>query len=141
MLSPTIKSRFFFLPYVSLLLLFQLSFASLVPNDVPLKRQAPAVAPLVDFEVYEPVLTPTGTSDQYGCIYTKLLMSYEFGNSYGAPFVGMCLCLWIDWPTAVTDKHFRRLHTSPLLFQSRDHELYRHIQRPAIRPTGPDVPW
>ena len=52
-------------------------------------RQAPAAGPLVDFQVSEPVLTPSGASDQYGCIYTKKLMSYEFANSYGAPFVGV----------------------------------------------------
>ena len=56
-------------------------------------RQASAAGPLVDFQVYEPVLTPSGASDQYGCIYTKDLMSYEFANSYGAPFVGVSFLL------------------------------------------------
>lgn len=56
-------------------------------------RQAPAAGALVDFQVYEPVLTPSGASDQYGCIYTKELMSYEFANSYGAPFVGVSFLL------------------------------------------------
>ena len=62
-----------------------------VPFGVPdfFKRQSPASGPLVDFQVYEPVLTPSGTSDEYGCIYTQKLMSYEFANSYGAPFVGV----------------------------------------------------
>lgn len=59
-------------------------------------RQAPAAGPLVDFQVYEPVLTPSGASDQYGCIYTKELMSYEFANSYGAPFVGVSSCSYED---------------------------------------------
>lgn len=63
-----------------------LSFQS--PNHALQKRQTPAPTPLVDFQVYEPVLTPSGTSDQYGCIYTQTLMSYVFSNSYGAPFVG-----------------------------------------------------
>ena len=63
-----------------------LSFSS--PDHAPQKRQTPATAPLVDFQVYDPVLTPTGTSDQYGCIYTETLMDYVFSNSYGAPFVG-----------------------------------------------------
>ena len=63
-----------------------LSFPS--PDDAPQKRQTPATPPLVDFQVYEPVLTPSGTSDQYGCIYTQTLMNYVFSNSYGAPFVG-----------------------------------------------------
>ena len=56
-------------------------------------RQAPAVGPLVDFQVSEPVLTPSSASDQYGCIYTKKLMSHEFANSYGAPFVGVSFLL------------------------------------------------
>ena len=63
-----------------------LSFSS--PDRAPQKRQTPATAPLVDFQVYDPVLTPSGTSDQYGCIYTETLMDYVFANSYGAPFVG-----------------------------------------------------
>ena len=55
----------------------------------PVKRQAePPPGALVDFQVYEPVLTPTGSSDQYGCVYTQVLMEYDFANSYGAPFVG-----------------------------------------------------
>lgn len=58
------------------------------PDHALPKRQTPAPTPLVDFQVYEPVLTPSGTSDQYGCIYTQTLMSYVFSNSYGAPFVG-----------------------------------------------------
>jgi hypothetical protein len=91
MLSPSIKSRFLLFSYVFFLPFCRPILAALVPKDVLPKRQAPAAAPLVDFQVSEPVLTPSGTSDQYGCIYTKELMSYEFGNSYGAPFVGMYL--------------------------------------------------
>jgi hypothetical protein len=54
------------------------------------KRQgAPGNGVLTDFQVYEPVLTPSGTSNQYGCIYTQTLMAHDFANSYGAPFVGM----------------------------------------------------
>lgn len=54
------------------------------------KRQAePPAGALVDFQVYEPVLTPSGSSDEYGCVYTKILMEYDFANSYGVPFVGM----------------------------------------------------
>ncbi|RDW82748.1 hypothetical protein BP6252_03860 [Coleophoma cylindrospora] len=44
--------------------------------------------PLVDFQVYEPVLTPSGSSNEYGCIYTKTLMEHQFASSYGIPFVG-----------------------------------------------------
>jgi len=59
------------------------------PNYALSKRQA-ALAPglLNDFQVYEPVLTPTGNSDQYGCVYTKVLMEHDFAFSYGQPFVG-----------------------------------------------------
>jgi len=54
------------------------------------QRQAqPAPGQLNDFQVYEPVLTPEGPSDQHGCVYTKVLMEHDFANSYGAPFVGM----------------------------------------------------
>ena len=52
------------------------------------KRQALAPSTLVDFQVYEPVLTPSGTVDQYGCVYTQLLMDHVFAYSYGMPFVG-----------------------------------------------------
>lgn len=56
------------------------------------RRQAqPAPGQLNDFQVYEPVLTPEGPSDQHGCVYTTVLMEYNFANSYGSPFVGMLL--------------------------------------------------
>ena len=59
------------------------------PSPAFHRRQAnPPPGALVDFQVYEPVLTPSGSSDQYGCVYTKVLMEYDFANSYGAPFVG-----------------------------------------------------
>lgn len=58
------------------------------PNASLGKRQSPAPSPLVDFQVYEPVLTPSGTADQYGCVYTQLLMDHVFAYSYGMPFVG-----------------------------------------------------
>ena len=63
-----------------------LSFSS--PNHALPKRQDPTTTPLVDFQVSQPVLTPSGTSDEFGCIYTQTLMSHVFANSYGAPFVG-----------------------------------------------------
>ncbi|KAL8833553.1 MAG: hypothetical protein Q9170_004208 [Blastenia crenularia] len=52
------------------------------------KRQTPSASPLVDFQVSEPILVPTGTSDQYGCVHTQLLMDHVFAFSYGQPFVG-----------------------------------------------------
>lgn len=61
----------------------------LASNNVFAKRQiSPASTLLVDFQVTEPILTPSGLSDQYGCIYTKVLMEHDFAYSYGAPFVG-----------------------------------------------------
>ena len=58
------------------------------PDNALQQRQTPAPAPLVDFQVSQPILTPSGTSDQYGCIHTQTLMDHVFSNSYGAPFVG-----------------------------------------------------
>lgn len=89
MLSAMIKSRYCLL----CLYVFKLHWATNAlsfqsPDHALQKRQTSAPTPLVDFQVYEPVLTPSGTSDQYGCIYTQTLMSYVFSNSYGAPFVG-----------------------------------------------------
>ena len=57
-------------------------------NHAHQKRQAPTTTPLVDFQVSQPVLTPSGTSDEFGCIHTQTLMSHVFANSYGVPFVG-----------------------------------------------------
>lgn len=71
------------------------AFAGSVVKRSPLdqtlfERQAePPAGALVDFQVYEPVLTPSGDTDEYGCVYTKVLMEYDFANSYGVPFVGM----------------------------------------------------
>lgn len=58
------------------------------PDSLLQVRQAAETSPLVNFQVYEPVLTPTGPSDEYGCVYTKLLMDHIFAFSYGKPFVG-----------------------------------------------------
>ncbi|KAL8790734.1 MAG: hypothetical protein Q9195_006212 [Heterodermia aff. obscurata] len=59
------------------------------PDHVARSPQATSAAsPLVDFQVYEPVLTPAGSTNQYGCVYTQLLMDHVFGFSYGMPFVG-----------------------------------------------------
>ena len=76
--------------YVCVALLSACVLASLTTETTLLTRQTPA-SPLVDFQVSQPILTPSGTSDQYGCIYTETLMEYEFANSYGAPFVGTSL--------------------------------------------------
>ena len=63
-------------------------------------RQASS-AVLKVFQVHEPVLTLQGTDNQYGCVYTELLMEHSFGFSYGIPFVGklawlshvICACI------------------------------------------------
>ena len=68
------------------------------PDYVVRSPQAPSAAsPLVDFQVYEPVLTPAGSTNQYGCVYTRLLMEHVFGFSYGKPYVG-----W--WTYAATNE-------------------------------------
>lgn len=74
--------------YVCVALLCPTIIASWTPDHSLLNRQTSPASPLVDFQVSQPILTPSGQSDQYGCIHTTLLMGYEFANSYGAPFVG-----------------------------------------------------
>ena len=77
------------------LCVFALAQALASPDNALVKRQgAPGTGVLTDFQVYEPVLTPSGPSNQYGCVYTKTLMEYDFANSYGAPFVGNWKRLW-----------------------------------------------
>ena len=83
-----IKSPCLLCSYVFIMQWAANALALTSPNDALQMRQTPATTPLVDFQVYQPVLTPSGTSDEYGCIYTQTLMSYVFSNSYGAPFVG-----------------------------------------------------
>ena len=73
--------------YVGLVFLLSCTQASCNSDGGLQKRQSPS-SPLVDFQVSQPILTPSGDSDQYGCISTITLMEYEFANSYGAPFVG-----------------------------------------------------
>lgn len=49
------------------------ALARRIPDNAFSKRQTAPTGLLNDFQVYEPVLTPSGTSNQYGCIYTKTL--------------------------------------------------------------------
>ena len=78
----------YFLPlYVGIVFLGAGSYA-FRDSDITLQKRQPLPSPLVDFQVSQPVLTPSGLSDQHGCISTTTLMEYEFANSYGAPFVG-----------------------------------------------------
>ena len=86
---PLIRSL---LPFLCVLISCTIVSASNGPSSDRLlrERQSASVSngPLVNFQVYEPVLTPTGSRDQYGCVYTQVLMQHVFGNSYGMPFVG-----------------------------------------------------
>lgn len=59
------------------------------------KRQgSPSTSLLTDFQVYPPVLTPEGTENEYGCVYTEKLMDFHFANSINGPFVGTCRSVW-----------------------------------------------
>ena len=94
------------------------------PDDAIEKRQALGPSPLVDFQVYEPVLTPSGTTDQYGCIYTQLLMDHVFAYSYGMPFVGADNSCDGRIESMKADMVTRKLYTPTLRLQSRYHEPY-----------------
>lgn len=52
------------------------------------KRQGEGPAPLVNFQVTEPIFAPNQSSNQYGCIHTQTLMSHVFESSDGHPFIG-----------------------------------------------------
>ena len=77
-------------PLRLLLCVFALIAISIsTPNHGLYQRQAvPAPGQLDIFQVYQPVLTPSGTSTEHGCVYTKTLMEHNFAYSYGIPFVG-----------------------------------------------------
>lgn len=82
----------------------------LVKHAVPSSAAMSAAAVLEDFQVYQPVLTPSGATDETvlgnGSENTTiigqtasvsscevLLMEHSFGYSYGIPFVGKSLPL------------------------------------------------
>lgn len=56
--------------------------------DVVIIARQASTSVLKVFQVHEPVLTPVEPSDQYGCVYTELLMEHSFAFSYGKPFIG-----------------------------------------------------
>lgn len=78
-----------------------------VVEEILISHAKPSSSPVLEvFQVYQPVLTPSGPTDETsnsngssnttaigstetfaGC--TQLLMEYSFGFSYGHPFVGM----------------------------------------------------
>ena len=88
MSPPTIKFCYLLHLYVFTAFSHYTVLARRASNDLIEKRQTSDVSPLVDFQVYEPVWSPTGASNQYGCVFTETLMVHEFANSYGVPFVG-----------------------------------------------------
>lgn len=58
------------------------------PDRGLVKRQTTTTPPLVAFQVQNPVLIPTFSGNQSGCVHTQVLMEHEFAFSYGKPFVG-----------------------------------------------------
>ena len=59
------------------------------PNHLLPERQiVDLTVPVRDFQVSQPITTPAGSANRYGCIYTKVLMQHDFAYSYGMPFVG-----------------------------------------------------
>lgn len=69
-------------------------FQNLVPADIQSEfpgsqSQSQSQEPLVSFQVTEPVVTPTGSHDEYGCVVSQVLMSHVFAKSYGVPYTGM----------------------------------------------------
>ena len=60
------------------------------PPDNDIKDFGPwsFFGPLVNFQVHQPVFTPSGSDTEYGCVTTQTLMEHEFAFSYGKPFVG-----------------------------------------------------
>ena len=63
--------------------------AKKVPDQDPVKRQTAAEYPLINLQVSNPVLVPSGNKSQDGCVHNVLLMDHDFAFSYGKPFVGM----------------------------------------------------
>ncbi|KAI4169276.1 MAG: hypothetical protein LQ348_007309 [Seirophora lacunosa] len=80
---------------------YLMSIIFLDPDYALGKRQTPIIPPLVNLQVSEPILTPVGDSDQYGCIHTQLLMDHVFAFSYGKPFVGI-LDILLIFPSVLT---------------------------------------
>ena len=81
--------------YVSMGLLAQVSATAFHPD--PLVERQAASEPLVDFQVYEPVLVPSGAP----C--TQLLMEHVFAYSYGQPFVGTNKYRQLNEASAIND--------------------------------------
>jgi hypothetical protein len=113
------------------------------------KYAAPAPAAtssvLEVFQVYQPVLTPSGVTGETtlgdgsentttiasvasGSYCEVVLMEHTFANSYGQPFVGMQCSISI-FHTANPN---RDVHPTQLQVQSSDNELYCHFSRKAV---------
>jgi hypothetical protein len=106
------------------------------------------------FQVYQPVLAPSGPTDQTigssgssnttaigsadtSASCTQLLMEYSFGFSYGHPFVGIFSCVQKHSQSVLIIN--RQLYAAIMPVQSSCHEFYCHISRSTIRSTSPDV--
>jgi hypothetical protein len=118
----------------------------------------PSSSPVLEvFQVYQPVLAPSGPTDQtidnngspnttaigyaetsVSC--TKLLMEYSFGFSYGHPFVGTFFRGRRHFQSVLTTIN-RQLYSAIMSIQSGRHELYCYLAWPTIRSTGLDVFW
>ena len=118
-----------------------------VKNAARAPAATPSTAVLECFQVYQPVLFPSGAVD--GTVTSDgsentttiaptapasscevLLMKHSFGFSYGIPFVGMLPLL--PYHSTVLIDNPRRLYTSKLQVQPRGDELHCHLERSSI---------
>ena len=99
------------------------------------RQNAPASQPLLDFQIYEPVLVPSPAP----C--TQLLMSYVFAFSYGKPFVGEGVSHAVTVTCRAVITLDRHLYSTFMLLQSSSDQLYRHEQRRSVRPPRHHVSW
>jgi hypothetical protein len=106
----------------------------------------PANSSVLDvFQVYQPVLTPSGPTDEVilgdgaentttiasassGASCQVVLMEHVFALSYGQPFVGM----WSLLSHLAQLTRGRKLHSAQLQVQQGHHELHRHLPREAV---------
>ncbi|KAL8871062.1 MAG: hypothetical protein Q9174_003034 [Haloplaca sp. 1 TL-2023] len=62
--------------------------AQKVPDQALANRQTAAEDPLINLQVSNPILLPSGNKSQDGCVHNVVLMEHDFAFSYGKPFVG-----------------------------------------------------
>jgi len=107
--------------------------------DVAIITRQASVSVLEVFQVHEPVFTPAGTSDQYGCVYTEVLMEHSFAFSYGVPFVGKPASALAPCLVVYLIPQLRAIHSTTLRLQPSNHQFHCSIRRTPIRPSGLDV--